>query len=327
MTNENAPFPGKLQIFSGTANLQLSQKIAEHIGQPLGKVKTERFYDGEIEVAYGESIRGNDIFIIQPTNQPDSNIFELLTMIYAARMASAGRITAVIPYYGYARSDRKATPRSAIIAKFIADLITRAGANRVLTMDLHAAQIQGFFDIPVDHLYAKTLLINFLVDKYKEDIENNNLLFVSPDIGAVKTNRSYAKRINNIPIAIIDKRRPEPNANEILTIIGVEQAKDKNVIEIDDLVDTGGTLAKGAVALIEAGAKRVDALCVHPVLSDPSTEILKNAPIANLFVTDTIAVPSQRMIDKIKIISVASLIAEAIREIHIHGSVSRLFTD
>ncbi len=327
MTNENAPFPGKLQIFSGTANLQLSQKIAEHIGQPLGKVKTERFYDGEIEVAYGESIRGNDIFIIQPTNQPDSNIFELLTMIYAARMASAGRITAVIPYYGYARSDRKATPRSAIIAKFIADLITRAGANRVLTMDLHAAQIQGFFDIPVDHLYAKTLLINFLVDKYKEDIENNNLLFVSPDIGAVKTNRSYAKRINNIPIAIIDKRRPEPNANEVLTIIGAEQVKDKNVIEIDDLVDTGGTLAKGAVALIEAGAKRVDALCVHPVLSDPSTEILKNAPIANLFVTDTIAVPSQRMIDKIKIISVASLIAEAIREIHIHGSVSRLFTD
>ncbi len=327
MANENTPFPGKLQIFSGTANLPLAQKISEHIGQPLGKVKTERFKDREIEVAYGESIRGNDIFIIQPTNQPDSNLFELLVMIYAAKMASAGRITAVIPYYGYARSDRKATPRSAIIAKLIGDLITRAGANRVLTVDLHAAQIQGFFDIPVDHLYAKTILINFLLERYKEDIENNNLCFVSPDIGAVKTNRSYAKRINNIPIAIIDKRRPEPNANEVLTIIGVEQAKDKKVIQIDDLIDTGGTMAKAAVALLEAGAKEVDALCVHPVLSDPSTEILKNAPIKNIFVTDTIAIPLQKNMDKIKIIPVASLIADAVVEIHNNGSVSRLFTD
>ncbi len=327
---ENTPFPGKLKIFSGPANPELAQKIADCLNQPLGKVKTKRFSDGEFYAEYEESIRGTDVFIVQPTNQPDGHLFELLSMIYAARGASAGRVTAVIPYFGYARQDRKTGPRSPISAKLVAVLITAAGAQRVLLMDLHAGQIQGFFDqdktVP-DHIYTKFLLINALNEEYCEDIKNDNLIIVAPDGGATNTARAYAKKIGNVPIAIIDKRRPAPNKAKVLNIIFTGDIAGKKTLMIDDIVDTGGTLINTANALINAGVARVDAACAHAVLSGPAIENLKNSPISKIYVTDTIAIPSQKMIDKIKIISASPLLAEAIKEIHEQGSVSKLFVD
>jgi len=324
---KNAPFPGKLKIFSGLANPDLSQKIANCLNQPLGKVILKRFSDGEFHVEYEENLRGTDVFIVQTTNQPDSHIWELLIMIYAARMASAEGITAVIPYYGYARSDRKSAPRAAIIAKMKADLITKAGANRILTMDLHAGQIQGFFDIPVDHLYAKPVLINVLKNQYNEEIKEGSLLLVAPDSGATTMTRSYAKRVGNVPIAIIDKRREAPNISEVVNIVSSVPIENKTILMIDDLVDTGGTLIGAAEALIKVGAKKIDAQATHPVLSENAIQDIKDSSISNLFVTDTIPISLLKMIDKIKIISVAPLFAEAIKEIHNNGSVSKLFLD
>ncbi len=322
---ENVPFPGKLKIFSGPANPQLTKEIADCLNLPIGKVRLGRHADKEFDLEYEESIRGTDTFIIQPTNQPDNHLFELFSMIRTARDASAGRITAVIPYYGYARSDRKALPRTPINAKLVADLITKAGANRILAVDFHAAQIQGFFDIPVDHLFAKPVFINKLAEFYKEEIKKGELIIVAPDGGATNNARAYAKRLGNALLTIIDKRRPEPNKNEVLTIIGMEKIPGKTALEVDDLVDTGGTLAKGAVALMEAGAKRVDAACVHPVFSEPFFKNMTESVISNFFVSNTIEIPPEKITDKIKIISIAPLIAEAIREIHNNGSVSQLF--
>lgn len=327
MTSENAPFSGKLQIFSGLANPQLSQKIANSINQPLGKVELKRFSDGEFYVEYKENLRGADVFIIQSTNQPDGNLFELLVMIDAAKRASAERITAVLPYYGYARQDRKPGPRTPITAKLVADLITAAGAKRILTIDLHAGQIQGFFNIPVDHLYAKPVFVNFLNKQYSEEIEKGSLLLAAPDSGATTMNRSYAKRVGNVPIAVIDKRRETPNVSEVANIISSVPIENKTILMIDDLVDTGSTLIKGAMAFAEKGAKRIDAQATHPVLSGNAIENIKNSPISNLFITDTIPISPQRVIDKIKIISVAQLFADAILEIHNNGSVSQHFVD
>ncbi len=227
MHEENVPFPGKLKIFSGPANPQLAKEIADCLILPLGKVRIGSHADREFDVEYKESIRGTDAFIIQPTNQPDNHWIELFSMIRTARDASAGRITAVIPYYGYARSDRKVLPRTPINAKLMADLITTSGANRVLAVDLHAAQIQGFFNIPVDHLYAKPVFINKLTEFYKEEIEKGELIIVAPDGGATNNARAYAKKLGNSPIAIIDKRRPAPNQNEASTIIGMEKISGK----------------------------------------------------------------------------------------------------
>lgn len=328
MSEENVPFPGKLKIFSGPANPDLAQKIASCLNQSLGEVSLGRFSDGEFHAEYDESIRGADVFIIQSTNQPDGHLFELLDMIYAAVGASAGRVTAVIPYFGYARQDRKPKARAAIAAKLVADLITTAGADRVLLMDLHAAQIQGFFkqkETVPDHIFAKPILINFLLNQYKENLAKGSVVIVAPDIGAIKIGRPYAKMIYNIPLAIIDKRRPAPNVTEILTLIG--DVKDKEILMIDDIVDTGGTIIRSAETLVELGAKKIDVLCVHPVLSGQAVENLKNSPISNIFVTDTIAIPAQKLAEKIKVISVAPLFAEAIKEIHDQGSVSKHFVD
>lgn len=329
MSDEKIPFPGKMKIFGGKSNPKLAGKIADYLGEKLGKVKMERFSDGELYVEYEESIRGTDVFIIQSTNQPDGNLFELLAMIYAAVGASAGRVTAVIPYFGYARQDRKPAPRTAITAKLAAILITAAGADRVLTMDLHAGQITGFFDqkkTKVDHLYAKPVFTDFLSYLYDEDIKAGILTINAPDTGAANTARAYAKKVGNVPIAIIDKRRPKPNEAEIITIIG--DVKDRNILMIDDIVDTAGTITKGAEALIKSGAKKVDALCTHAVLSGSAIGKLQKSPISNFFVTDTIPIANNQLlylIHKIKIISVARLFAEAIKEIHDNGSVSRLF--
>jgi len=325
MREENVPFPGKLKIFSGPANYQLAKEIADCLILPLGKVRLGRHADREFDLKYEESIRGTDIFIIQPTNQPDSHLFELLSMIRTARDASAGRITAVIPYYGYARSDRKNLPRTPINAKLVADLITRAGANRILAVDFHAAQIQGFFDITVDHLFAKPVFINTLREFYKEEIAKGELIVVAPDGGATNNARAYAKKLGNAPIAIIDKRRLEPNKNEVLSIIGAEKIPGKTALEIDDLADTGGTLVKGAIALMEADAKKVDAACTHPVFSEPFFKNIANSVISNFFVSNTIEIPPEKLLAKIKVISIAPLLAEAIKEIHNNGSVSQLF--
>ncbi len=325
MNQKDVSFHGELKIFSGTSNLPLAQKISVCSGKPLGVVEIKRFSDGEICVEYKENIRGTDVFIVQSTNQPDSNLFELLVLIDAAKYASASRITAVIPYYGYARQDRKTEPRTSIAARLVADLISAAGANRVLLIDLHASQIQGFFRIPVDHLYAKPVFVNILLQEFEKEIKEDSLVIVAPDVGAVKIDRSYAKKLYNVPIAIIDKRRLEKNRAEVLNIIG--EVADKNALMIDDMVDTAGTVAEAAKALIEKGAKRISAACTHAVLSGPAIERIANSPISHFFVTDTIAIPPHKLIDKIKVVSIAPLLAEAIRKIHSQGSVSELFAD
>jgi len=305
------------KIFSGTANRELAEKIAFHLGQPLGKIKIMRFSDGEIWVKYNENIRGADVFIVQPTNSPAENILELLIMIDAARRASASRITAVIPYYGYARQDRKDQPRVSITAKLIANLITKAGADRVLTMDLHAPQIQGFFDIPLDHLYAAVVFADHYRRKGIQD-----LVVVAPDIGSIRLARAYAKRLE-ASLAMVDKRRTQPNMVEAINIIG--EVKGKNILIIDDMVDTAGTLTQAANILKAKGAEEIYAACTHPILSGDAVGRIERSPILRLSVTDTIFIPPEKRIEKIEILSVAELFAEAIKRIHQGKSISSLF--
>lgn len=308
----------KLKIFSGNANPQLASEIAEYLGVSLGAAKVQTFSDGEIKVNIEESVRGCDVFLIQPTCTPvNNNLMELLIMVDALRRASARRITVVIPYYGYARQDRKAKARDPITAKLIANLINSAGARRVLAMDLHAGQIQGFFDIPVDHLLGVPILAEYFNNKNLQDV-----VVVSPDIGGVTRARSLAERLN-APMAIIDKRRPEPNVSEVMNIIG--EVKDKTVIMIDDIIDTAGTITHGATALMEHGAKEVYACCTHPVLSGPAFERIGDSPIKELVVTNTIPISADKKQEKIKVLSVAPLIGEAIIRIHDDLSVSKLF--
>lgn len=299
----------ELVLFSGNSNKPLAEAIAKELGMSLFGVEVGHFSDGETSVHITSSIRGKDVFIIQSTSYPvNENLMELLVMIDAARRASAGRITAVIPYFGYARQDRKAKPRDPITAKLVADIITSAGADRLLSIDLHAPQIQGFFDIPVDHLVGNPILC-----KHFEDIVDDNFVVVSPDMGSVGRARNVASKLN-VPMAIIDKRRPKANQVEILNIIG--DVKGKNCLLVDDMVDTAGTLCFGAEALHKAGAQKIYACCTHPVLSGPAIERIENSYIDKLVVLDTIDLPEEKKIDKIEILSVAPLVAKAIKFIY-----------
>jgi ribose-phosphate pyrophosphokinase len=313
-------FLNHMKLISGTANPELAQKISEYLATPLVQTKITRFSDGEIFVEIKENVRGADVFIIQPTCPPvNENLVELLIMIDAARRASARRITAVIPYYGYARQDRKTAPRTPITAKLVANVIVVAGARRVLTMDLHAGQIQGFFDIPVDHLYAMPVFLEYLKDKFRGE----EIVIVSPDAGGVERAREYAKRLN-ATMAIVDKRRPRPNESEVMNIIG--DVKDKIAVIIDDMIDTAGTICKAASAIMDRGAKEVYAVATHPVLSGPAVERLAQSPIKEVVVSDTIPLREEaQRLDKIKVLSVSKLLGEAIRRIHTDDSISSLF--
>ena len=306
-----------ISIFSGRSNPVLAQRIADEFGQDLGKVELKNFSDGEIYVAYEESIRGTDLYIIQSTHPSGDNWMELLFLVDAARRASASRITAVIPYFGYARQDRKDQPRVSIAAKLMANMLATAGVDRVLTMDLHAAQIQGFFDVPVDHLYGSAVFIDYL-----RDLELENLVVVAPDVGAIKMARAYAKRLG-AELAVVDKRRPRQNEAEVMNIIG--DVSGRNVFLIDDLVDTAGTLTSGAKALRQAGALDIIAACTHPLLSGPAYDRIEASEIRRLLVTDT--VPLRRASGKIEVISVSGIFADAIRRIYTDESVSTLFVD
>lgn len=310
---------GRLKLFSGNANTGLAREIAGHLGIALGDAEVSRFSNGEIQVTINESVRGADCFVFQPTCSPvNENLMELLIMIDALRRASARRITAVIPFYGYARQDRKTRPREPITAKLMANIIVTAGARRVLTMDLHAGQIQGFFDIPVDHLLAIPLLAEYFSAKSLEDV-----VVVSPDTGGVTRAGELAKRLGGAPIGIIHKRRPKPNISEVMNVIG--DVKGKPVIMVDDMIDTGGTLIQGAEALLERGATEIYACATHPVLSGPCKERLDNSPFKEVVVTNTIPVPESKLSNKLVILSVARLLGEAILRIHEDLSVSRMF--
>ena len=304
------------KVFSGTANQELSRQIAKYLGIPLSEASIKRFSDGEISVQIGESVRGKDVFIIQSTCAPtDTNLMELLILTDAIKRSSASTVTAVIPYFGYARQDRKAAPRVPITAKLVANMIETAGIDRVVTMDLHAGQIQGFFDIPVDNLYGTITFINYLKNKHL-----SNPIVASPDIGGVARARSLAKQLN-LDLAIIDKRREKANESEVMNVIGDVNGKD--VILIDDMVDTAGTLIKAAAAFKERGATSVTAFCTHPVLSGPAYERIATGAIDELVVTDTIPLKEQN--EHIKVISVAPLFAEVIRRVYHDESVNNLF--
>ena len=304
------------KVFSGTANQELSRQIAKYLGIPLSEASIKRFSDGEISIQIGESVRGKDVFIIQPTCAPtDTNLMELLILTDALKRSSASTVTAVIPYFGYARQDRKAAPRVSITAKLVANMIEIAGIDRVVTMDLHAGQIQGFFDIPVDNLYGTITFINYLKNKHL-----SNPIVASPDIGGVARARSLAKQLN-LDLAIIDKRREKANESEVMNVIGDVNGKD--VILIDDMVDTAGTLIKAAAAFKERGATSVTAFCTHPVLSGPAYERSAAGAIDELVVTDTIPLKEQN--EHIKVISVAPLFAEVIRRVYHDESVNNLF--
>lgn len=307
-----------LKIFSGRAHRDLAQEISDYIKIPLGDIIITDFSDGEIYTQIKENIRGADVFIIQPTCQPgNNNLMELLIMIDTFKRASAERITAVIPYYGYARQDRKVQPRVPITAKLVANLLTAVGTDRVLTMDLHAGQIQGFFDIPVDNLFATTVMIDYI-----KKMNLKNLVVVSPDAGGVERARAFAKRLNT-SLGIIDKRREEKNVSKVMNIVG--DVKDKNVLLVDDMADTAGTLTESVNALKENGTRDVYACCTHPVLSGPAIERISKSPLKELIVTNTIPLGEKAQCKKIKVLSVAQLLGEAIIRIHEGTSVSSLF--
>ncbi|MCB9744828.1 MAG: ribose-phosphate pyrophosphokinase [Alphaproteobacteria bacterium] len=312
---------GGIKLFTGTANPALADAIASHLGMPLGVAKVSRFADLETQVEIEDNVRGRDVFLIQSTSRPaNDHLMEMLIMGDACKRASAGRLTAVVPYYGYARQDRKVAPRAPITAKLVADLLTAAGFNRVLTVDLHAGQIQGFFNIPVDNLYASTRLIPFLKDVVGR---RDDVVVVSPDAGGVERARAYAKNLG-ASLAIVDKRRSGPNVAEVMHVIG--EVKGRYAVLVDDMIDTAGTLTKAAQALMESGASGVMASATHAVLSGPAVERIAASPLECVVVGDTIPLPegaAERA--RIRQCSVAPLLAEAIRSIHHHDSVSRLF--
>lgn len=310
-----------IKIFTCNGNIELANKISAELKIPLSKCHVSKFSDGEINISIGETVRGDDVYIVQPTSYPvNDNLMELLIMIDACKRASVGRVNAVIPYYGYARQDRKVKARDPISAKLVANLITSAGADRVITMDLHCSQIQGFFDIPVDNLYGMPILIDYYEKKFKDN--KNNLVAVSPDLGSVARNRNFAEKLD-IPLAIIDKRRPKPNVSEVMNIIG--EVKDKDIILVDDMIDTAGTIVGAAKSLKEKGARRVFACCTHQVLSGQAIERIENSEIEELLVLDTIFLPEKKRISKIKQLSAAKLISSAIDKIHNEQSVSVIF--
>ena len=306
-----------LKIISGTSNLPLAQRISQYCGVPLTDCEVRRFADGEVKVQINQNVRGSDLFIIQPTNPPAENLFELLIMIDAARRASAKRITAVMPYYGYARQDRKDQPRVPITAKLVANLITVAGADRIITMDLHAAQLQGYFDIPHDHLYAGKTFHDYFRDKHL-----SNLVAVSADVGSIKMARAFAKELK-CPLAIVDKRREGANEAEVMNIIG--DVEGKNVIIRDDIVDTAGTIVLGADALKTHGALDIYVCVTHGVLSGPAIERIQNSHISEMIITDTIERSNLHLPSKFTVLSTADVFGEAIRRIWHEESVSKLF--
>ncbi len=308
----------EIKLFAGNSNLPLARAVAAKLNTSLGEVEVGKFSDGETSVHIAETVRGRDLFIIQSTSAPvNDNLMELLIMIDAAKRASAGRVTAVMPYFGYARQDRKARSRDPITAKLVADLITSAGADRVLTMDLHAAQIQGFFNIPVDNLLGGPLLYSYYADKLGDDF-----IVVSPDIGSVNRSRKVAERLG-CPMAIIDKRRPRANVMEVMNIIG--NVEGKRCLLVDDMIDTGGTIVQGAEALVAAGAKEIKACCTHAVLSGPAIERLANSAIDELVMLDTIQLPPEKMLPKIKILSTADIFAAAIENVYLDKPMSKIY--
>ena len=309
----------RFKIFSGSANRPLTEEICKFLGVPLGEAKFQRFSDGEIHFQLLENVRGADVFLVQPTCYPtDQHLMELLIMEDALRRASAGRITAVVPYYGYARQDRKDRPRVAITSKLVADLLVTAGANRALFVDLHAAQIQGFFNIPVDHLFASPVLVS-----YFSNLNLPNLTVISPDAGGVERARFFAKKLD-VPLGIVDKRRTDINVTEVMNVIG--DVRGRTCLILDDIVDTAGTLVKTAEALIEQGAEKVYACASHAVLSGPAVERIANSPLEELVVTNTIPLREDaQKVSKIRVLSIAGLLGRAIESIHMETSVSTLF--
>lgn len=311
----------QIDVISGNSNRPLAEAVAKELGTSLYEAEVGKFSDGEISITLPSTVRGHDVFIVQSTSSPvNDNLMELLILIDACKRASAGRITAVIPYFGYARQDRKARPRDPITAKLVADIITVAGADRVMTMDLHAAQIQGFFEIPVDHLYGAPLLAKSFKKRMDED-----WVVVSPDVGSVARARNFASRVN-ASLAIVDKRRPKANAIEVMNVIG--DVEGKKCLMVDDMIDTAGTIVQGAEALMKNGAKEVYACCTHGVLSGPALDRLTASPIKEIAVLDTINIPERiRENPKIKIISTAKLIAKAINTIYEDSSLSAIYED
>jgi ribose-phosphate pyrophosphokinase len=306
---------GNLKVFSGRANRPLAEKIAKDLGQPLGRCDIKSFSDGEIWVKFNDNIRGCDVYLVQSTNPPAENLLELLIMMDAARRASARKVNAVIPYFGYARQDRKDQPRVSITAKLIANLITQAGADRVITMDLHAPQIQGFFDIPVDHLYSSALLVGHF-----KKMKLANLAVASPDVGGIKMARAYAKRLE-ADLIVIDKRRPRANEAEVMNIIG--DVRGKNILIVDDLVDTAGTLCNAVTALKKAGARDVYAACTHPILSGNAIDRINSSGLKKILVTDSVPVAKESKI--IVSETVAKIFSEAIKRSFKYMSISSLF--
>lgn len=309
---------GKLKLFAGNANPELAKKIAKFLKLPLGDVLVTSFSEGEIRVKINEDVRGRDVFIIQPTCPPtNNNLMELLIMMDAFRRASARRITAVVPYFGYARQDRKDQPRVPISAKLVANLLTEAGADRVLTMDLHAGQIQGFFDIPMDHLFAVNVVVEYLKKK-----KMKNLVIASPDVGGIKMARAYAKRLG-AQLAIVDKRRIDDKHAEVMNILG--DVKKKNIVIVDDLVATASSICEASVALKDAGALRIFAAVSHPILSGPAIERIKKSKIEEFIITDSIPLSPEKKDPIFKVLTIAPLLGEAIKRIHHEESVSSLF--
>jgi ribose-phosphate pyrophosphokinase len=309
----------RLRLFSGSANVPLSQEVARYLGMDLGPMIRKRFADGEIYIQIQESIRGCDVYLIQPSCHPvNDNLMELLIMIDACRRASARQVTAVIPYYGYARADRKTAGRESITAKLVANLIAGAGANRILAMDLHSAQIQGYFDIPLDHVYGSPVLLDYLASKQLPD-----LVVVSPDVGGVARARAFAKKLNDAPLAIIDKRRQAHNVAEVLNVIG--DVKGKTAVLVDDMIDTGGTISEGARLLREEGARQVYACATHAVFSPPAVERLSSGLFEEVIITNTIPVPESNRFPQLVMLSVANLLGETIWRIHEDSSVSSMF--
>jgi ribose-phosphate pyrophosphokinase len=309
----------RLKLFSGSANVELSREVARYLGIDLGPMVRKRFADGELYIQIQESIRGCDVYLIQPTCHPvNDHLMELLIMVDACRRASARQITAVVPYYGYARADRKTAGRESITAKLVANLIAKAGASRVLAIDLHSAQIQGYFDIPCDHVYGTPVLIDYIASKNLAD-----LVVVSPDVGGVARARYFAKKLNDAPLAIIDKRRQAHNVAEVMNVVG--DVRGKTAVLVDDMIDTAGTICEGARLLKREGARQVYACATHPVFSPPAIERLSSGLFAEVIVTNTIPMAVDRQFDQLTVLSMANLLGEAIWRIHEESSVSSMF--
>ncbi len=309
---------GEIKLLSGTSSRALMEEIAGYLGIRPAESIVSRFSDGEIRVQILENVRGDDVFIIQSTQPPADNLMELLLLIDAARRASASRITAVVPYFGYARQDRKEQPRVPISAKLVSNLIEKAGADRVLTVDLHADQIQGFFDIPVDNLYATPIFV-----RYFNHMEPDNYVVVSPDVGSIKRARLMANKLGNLPLALVDKRRPSPNTAEVINIVG--EVNGKKLLIVDDIIDTGSTLCEASKALRERGALEIRVAATHGLFSGDAGRKIDGAPIEEIVVTNTLVIPEEKRPKRLKILTIAELLGEAIKRIHEERSVSELF--